>query len=272
MAATGEHKYAVPGIHPDQLNIDFGDGVPQGPGPGHYDSLADAFTGAADWLWIYAEASRQIGRGLASGKEWDCFIFKDGSTQKYGFTTPEQHGHDYTNSAAARVHLVNKRLAGRGAHMVRGYIHSHPSGPFAFGFSVEVFSRIQVDGATGYITGDLAAAYLFSPQDIRVGLLTPSGAVKTVRLLASVKEEIRRVSQPLEDLNVPSPAVRRILERPAHQVFVEETLRPPLGRNWAPGKREWRARAIEAVARELMHYPQNRREEKRFERMLASRG
>lgn len=272
MAAMAEHKYAVPGIHPDQLNIDFGDGVPQGPGPGHYPSLRDAFTGAADWLWIYAEASRKIGRGLANGKEWDCFIFLDNATQKFGFTTPEQHGHDYTNSASARTHLVSRRLGGRGQHSVRGYLHSHPSGPFAMGFAVESFSRIEFDAASGSMTGDLAAAYLFSPQEIVVGLLTPSGAVKCVRLRPGVKEEIQRASQPLEDLNTPSPAVRRILERPSHKLFAEEILRSAQGRNWAPGAEKWRIQAIDAVARELMHYPKNGREERRFRRLLTQGG
>ncbi|GEM_PF-4926508 len=265
-----DHKYAVTGAHPDQLNIDLGDGIPQGPGPGHYPTLREAFIGAADWLWIFAEASRGIGRKGAHGREWDAFIFKDHSTQAYGFTTPEPHGHTSAELSTRRIAELPRRLGGN-SYNIRGHIHSHPSGAFAFGYSAEVFSRIGVDPHTGAIQGDLAQAYILSPLDVWIGLLTPSGAVKRVRLLEPVKAEINRVRRD-ELLEQPSRAVLRILQRPASQVFLEQPLRPAQGSNWAPGSEDWRRKAIDAAARELMHHPRNAREARRFDKLRSAGG
>lgn len=270
MNMSVEHKYAVQGAHPDQFNIDFGDGIPQGPGPGHYPTLREAFIGGADWLWIFAEASRRIGRKGAEGREWDAFIFFDRSTGAYGFTTAEPHGHSSTESPTKRITQLRRRLGGN-SYNAMGYIHSHPSGAFAFGYSSEVFSLIGVDPETGAIDGDLAQAYIFSPQEIWMGLLTPTGAVKRVRLLGHVKAEINRVRRD-EPLGVPSRAVLRILQRQSHLVFFEEMLRPAQGRTWAPGSEDWRKKAIDAAARELMHHPRNEREARRFDQIRSAGG
>jgi len=271
MATSPAHKYAVTGAHPDQLNIDFGDGVPQGPGAGHYLKPEEAFIDAGDWLWVFAEASRQLGRGGAHGVEWDAFIFQELATKMYGFTTPEPQGHNYAESPGARIRQqIGGRLGGA-SYKVVGYIHSHRSGASAFGDDSNTLSRIGVK-STGHIEGDLAVAYMFSPQDILVGLRTPTGAVKRVRLLAHVKEEINRARTTEETLQIPSRAVLRILQRPRHLVFLETTLRKAQGQDWAPGKPDWRKKAIDAAARELMHHPRNAHEARRFDKIRSAGG
>jgi hypothetical protein len=274
MAMSPEHKYAVAGAHLDQLSIRFGDGKEQGPGPAHYDSVDKAFKDAAKWLWVFAEASVRIGRrSQGHSIEWDAFVFQDLSTKQYGFTTPEPHGHDYAEAVATRARQIRRT---RG-YKLRAYIHSHRSGLLAMGDTSQTFSRIGVL-ENGAIDGDLAAAYMFAAlfptEEVWVGLVTPTGALKRVRLLKQVRTEIERVreKEAPRPTMMPTRAVLSILLRQRHRVFFEEPV--PFKReedwHWPPETEDWRKQAIDAAARELMYRPRNRREARRFDRIRSA--
>jgi hypothetical protein len=94
------------------------------PDPATTPAPAKAICGAADWIWVYAEASESL-RRPGRGAEWTTYIFADASTKLYGFTTPESHGE--VHATTTDVPAIKKKLAGRIGTVV-GSMHSHPAG------------------------------------------------------------------------------------------------------------------------------------------------
>lgn len=245
-----EQKYAVAGVHHDQFNIDLGDGKPDGPGPGHYRLEREAFLGAANWIWVFAEANDRRKGGRGHDHEWDAFIFLDRSSGKYGFTTPEVHCR--TESSTQPQHGAKTglaRLRNERAE-ITGYIHSHPKG--VMGTAPEVFSGIITDEHTGEVSGDRLSAYELRNHRWWLGLLTPKGSVQRIRLTTSATAEVNR----LNNSSTPNESILKILRSTRPGVWEVIVDRPQQGHNWMPGAAVWREKAVAAAASELRHLPQ----------------
>ena len=168
------------------------------PGPATTPTPAKAICGAADWIWVYAEASESL-RRPGRGAEWTTYIFADASTKLYGFTTPESHGE--VHATTTDVPAIKKKLAGRIGTVV-GSMHSHPRGrPTAAGLA-EAMERDDagmrpsqllwetMTDSENFSPGDRVDAY-HSPAVWNI-LLTPNGAVKAIKVKGEAKSRFER--------------------------------------------------------------------------------
>jgi hypothetical protein len=258
--SAASEKYTVPSVDIDNFSMTF-DGKDDGPGPGHYATEGEAMCAAADWIWVYAQASEELGES-GRGKEWTTYIFSDAVTRKFGFTTPESHAE--AHASATDLPGIRAKLPGR-ICVVFGAMHSHPRGrPSASALAEAAGDQPIAGAAHNYMWETLGGGEQFSPPDRKDAylnpyvwqvLLTPNGAVKAIMVKMEVQHRLDAIRiKALQTKGVfdKTQTLNRLLKDDS--MFHTWLLRPAQGAGWAP-KRDWWKPRLEVVKRELKNMP-----------------
>lgn len=221
------------------------DGKVVGPGPAHYSSPHEAVVNSADWLWIFAEASRRCG-GKSHHHEWATLVFQ-AADGRFGFLSPQPFG-EYHGGGPSTFQL-HRIAVGKGAQRVV-FMHSHPRGARAIGTAGKKFSGIELED-DGTFSGDEAAAIQYPA--LWIGLLAPDGAVMRIRF----KESYRNQLPPDTIFGRQMPMTNqlwRMYRRHKREMFDRHHDRGRVGRNWIPWNDEkWREKCIAEIVHEMQH-------------------